>query len=62
MVLAQVALDLRHDQILDRFTRSDWLVHGAVAWSDLAPVLGQSVVYVTLLATAGLFDLYRRSL
>ena len=42
---------------LDRFTRSEWLVHGAVAWADLWPVLAQSLVYVTLLATAGLFDL-----
>lgn len=45
---------------LDRFTSSAWLVYHTGDWSSLAYVLGQTLVYLPLLAGAGLFDLYRR--
>ncbi|MBI2994664.1 MAG: ABC transporter permease [Gammaproteobacteria bacterium] len=46
---------------LHRFTRSDWLVHGA-SWQDLGVVGVQTLIYVVLLSAAGLFDLYRKDL
>ncbi|KQQ40311.1 hypothetical protein ASF61_05940 [Duganella sp. Leaf126] len=47
---------------LDRFTRSDWLVYHGGAAADLLTVGVQTVLYVALLAGAGLFDLYRKQL
>lgn len=46
---------------LARFGRSAWLAY-TPDWSALGPVAGQSLVYVLLLASVGLFDLYRRNL
>ena len=43
------------------FTQSQWLAYGA-GWSELYPVLGQSLSYIVLLGAAGLFDLYRKNL
>ena len=45
---------------LDRFTSGDWLVYHTGDWSSLAYVAGQTLVYLSLLAGAGLFDLYRK--
>ncbi|WP_256077134.1 ABC transporter permease [Massilia sp. YIM B04103] len=45
---------------LDRFTRSEWLVYHDGSWRQLAVVLGQTAVYLLLLAAAALFDLYRK--
>ena len=47
---------------LDRFTESGWLIHGAGTVSNLAFAATQTIIYVTLLAAAGLFDLYRKAL
>lgn len=47
---------------LDLATRSDWLLYGAPGGAELARVLGALLLYVILLATAGLFDLGRRNL
>ncbi len=47
---------------LDRFARSEWLIHGNAAASDLYHALGQSAVYLALLAGAALFDLQRKVL
>jgi ABC-type transport system involved in multi-copper enzyme maturation permease subunit len=47
---------------LYRFTPSEWLVYATGDWAALAPLLAQTAVYVTLLAGAGLFDLYRKNL
>ena len=47
---------------LDRFTESDWLIHGAGSVSGLGFAATQTTIYVTLLAAAGLFDLYRKAL
>ena len=46
---------------LDKFTRSAWLAYGG-HWKDLAPVAAQTVIYLVLLCTAALFDLYRKEL
>ena len=47
---------------LDRFTESDWLVYGAGTIADLGFAAMQTLVYVTLLCAAALFDLYRKAL
>ena len=47
---------------LDRFTESEWLIHGAGTISDLGFVTVQSVIYVTLLFAAASFDLHRKAL
>lgn len=46
---------------LDAVTRSDWLLYGPPDPGVFAPAMGTLLVYVALLAAAGLFDLYRRS-
>ena len=46
---------------LDRFTVSDWLLHG-VSGPELVLVVVQTAIYVPLLVAAGLFDLYRKEL
>lgn len=46
---------------LHLYTRSDWIVYG-VSWPELGAIGVQTVIYVTLLAAAGLFDLYRKDL
>ena len=47
---------------LDRFTESEWLIHGAGTMADLGFVTMQTAVYVTLLCAAASFDLYRKAL
>jgi ABC-type transport system involved in multi-copper enzyme maturation permease subunit len=47
---------------LQRFTQSEWLAYHNVDWERLSPIIGESLIYVSLLAAAGLFDLYRRNL
>lgn len=46
---------------LYRFTSTEWLVYHTGTLSALAPILVQTVIYLTVLAGAGLFDLYRRN-
>ena len=46
---------------LHEFTRSEWLAYGA-RWEGLVPVIIQSIVYLGLLISASLFDLYRKEL
>ena len=46
-----------------RFTASEWLVYPVETdWSDLLPVIGQTAIYLPLLAAAALYDLYRKNL
>lgn len=45
-----------------RFTSSEWLVYHTGGWQDVAPIAGQTLVYLALLAGAALFDLYRKNL
>ena len=47
---------------LDRFTESEWLIHGAGTLADLGFVTMQTVIYVALLFAAASFDLYRKAL
>ena len=46
---------------LNAFTRSDWLVYG-VDFVTMRPVLLQTLLYLTVLLSAGMFDLYRKNL
>ena len=46
---------------LNAFTRSDWLVYG-VEFADMRVVLIQTPLYLAVLLSAGLFDLYRKNL
>ncbi len=45
---------------LHRFTDAGWLGVGGFDAGSLLPVLGQTAVYIALLATAAAVDLYRR--
>ena len=45
-----------------RFTSSAWLVYHTGGWQDVAPIAGQSLIYLLLLGGAALFDLYRKNL
>jgi ABC-type transport system involved in multi-copper enzyme maturation permease subunit len=47
---------------LDRWTQTSWLVDGAAAWSAIAMLAAQSVVFVAVLAAAAVFDMHRRNL
>lgn len=47
---------------LARFTSTEWLVYGTGGWQNVAPIAGQSLIYLALLAGAALFDLYRKNL
>lgn len=46
---------------LDTVTRSEWLLYGAPGAAVYGAAIGALVVYIVLLAAAGLFDFYRRS-
>ncbi|HEB81225.1 MAG TPA: ABC transporter permease [Gammaproteobacteria bacterium] len=46
---------------LHRFTRSEWLAYNTADWSALLPLLGQTLVYLCLLAFIALFDFYRKN-
>jgi ABC-type transport system involved in multi-copper enzyme maturation permease subunit len=46
---------------LDTVTRSDWLLYGAPRGAGFVAAVGALLVYIALLAAAGLFDFYRRS-
>ena len=47
---------------LDRFTESEWLIHGTGTLADLGFAATQAAVYTALLGAAATFDLYRRAL
>jgi ABC-type transport system involved in multi-copper enzyme maturation permease subunit len=46
---------------LNRFARSEWLIHGA-DWGALSAIGLQTIIYAILLGAAALFDLYRKEL
>jgi len=46
---------------LYRYTSSDWLVYHTGNFVALMPILAQTVIYLTVLGAAGLFDLYRKN-
>ena len=45
---------------LSRFTSAEWLLHGT-DWSVLGAIVLQTLIYITLLAGATLFDLHRKN-
>ena len=47
---------------LDRFARSEWLIHGTGTFADLGFAAMQTFIYVLLLCAAAWFDLYRKAL
>jgi ABC-type transport system involved in multi-copper enzyme maturation permease subunit len=47
---------------MERYTQSAWLVDAAAKWTDLVPLLAQTVIYIALLLAAAAFDLRRREL
>ena len=47
---------------LDRFTESEWLIHGTGTLADLGFAAMQTAVYVALVGAAGTFDLGRKAL
>ncbi|MCG8378747.1 MAG: ABC transporter permease [Proteobacteria bacterium] len=47
---------------LNSFTQTVWLVYGEVSVTDLLPVVVQTIIYLVLLSTIALFDLYRKEL
>ena len=47
---------------LDEFTRTEWLVYHSGALASLPPILLQSAIFMTLIAGAALFDLYRKNI
>ena len=46
---------------LNAFSQSDWLVYG-VDFTDMQTALIQTLLYLAILVSAGLFDLYRKNL
>lgn len=46
---------------LHRFTQTEWLVYNSADWSNLLPILGQTVIYLLLLSFIALFDFYRKN-
>jgi ABC-type transport system involved in multi-copper enzyme maturation permease subunit len=46
----------------NRFTSTEWLVYHTASISDLVVVLSQSVIYLVVLTSMALFDLYRKNL
>lgn len=46
---------------LSRFTQTEWLVYGAGEWSQLWPILIQTILYLCLLSSVALFDFYRKN-
>jgi hypothetical protein len=45
---------------LDRFTQASWLTAGMGEGLPLVDVAGQTVIYLAVLISIGLFDFYRR--
>jgi len=46
---------------LSRYTQTEWLVYGPVDWTQLLPILMQTMIYLGLLSTIALFDFYRKN-
>jgi hypothetical protein len=45
---------------LDRMTQTTWLLEG-VTGNAIVAILGQTVIYLTLICSAAAFDLYRKN-
>ncbi len=47
---------------LNKFTQTDWLVYVSDFNADIFLVVGQTLIYIVLLSSVALFDLYRKEL
>jgi ABC-type transport system involved in multi-copper enzyme maturation permease subunit len=47
---------------LDQFTRTEWLVYQSGNWTMLNMIIVQSVISMSLLGAAAMFDLYRKNI
>ena len=47
---------------LYRFSPSEWLIYPDTSVGQILPILVQTLIYLFVLITAGLFDLYRKNL
>ena len=47
---------------LDRFTRTEWLLYSTGTFAELGGLALQTLVFISLLTAAALFDLYRKNL
>ena len=47
---------------LYKFTQTDWIIYISDIKPDISAVLGQTLIYVVLLSSVALFDLYRKEL
>jgi hypothetical protein len=45
----------------DEWTQTAWLVNHQAAWTEIGGLLWQSMLYVALLASATMFDFYRKN-
>ena len=46
---------------LDRMTQTTWLLESAPGMSTLVSIVGQTTLYLVLICSAALFDLYRKN-
>ena len=46
---------------LDRFTRSEWIIHGQADLVEWSTILPQTIIYLVLLFSVALFDFYRKN-
>lgn len=46
---------------LSRYTQTEWLVYSSADWSQLLPILIQTMIYLSLLSAVALFDFYRKN-
>ena len=47
---------------LFKFTQTDWIIYISDIKPDISAILGQTLIYVVLLSSVALFDLYRKEL
>jgi len=47
---------------LDNFARSDWLIYDAGNWHAVVQLVVQTGIYLVLLSSAAMFDLYRKNI
>ncbi|CAN5443958.1 hypothetical protein BH11PSE11_BH11PSE11_30710 [soil metagenome] len=59
MVVKGISAVLPH---LDDFTRTEWLSYHTGSWTSLSALLVQAAIFLSLLAGAALFDLYRKNI
>jgi len=59
LLLDGIALLLPH---LESFTRTEWLLYQTGSAAALVPIVAQTAIFVSLMAVAALFDLYRKNL